>query len=58
MVFPFEITQALYGKHCHQSSERPHEVLQSMRGNYSNGYKPYYPWDVGMEEKIHKNKKV
>lgn len=40
-----------------QALKRSREVLQSIRGNYSNGYKPYYPWDVGEEEKIHQNKK-
>lgn len=34
--------------------KRPHEVLQCICCNYSNGYKPYYPWDVGKEHKIHK----
>lgn len=37
--------------------KRPCEVLQSIGGNYSNGYKPHYPWDVGKEEKIHKIRK-
>ena len=38
--------------------KRTHEVLQSVCCNYSNGPEPYYPWDVGKEEKVHKNKKV
>lgn len=38
--------------------KRTREVLQRIYCNYSNGYKPYYPWDVGKEVKIHKNKKV
>lgn len=43
-------------ENSHQGSKKNHEELQSICGNYSNIYKPYYPWDVGKEEKIHKTK--
>ena len=41
-----------------EALKRPREVLQSICGNYLNWYKPYYPWDVGKEEKIYKNKSL
>lgn len=32
MIFPFEITQALYGKHCHQTSEKtPRGISEYVR---------------------------